>query len=99
MTAERRRKPLLGHGDVVPVAFAAEGAGRVLIATDGLFGYAKRERIVDALQRGSLDEIPEHLVELARLPNGTLQDDLGLVVCGMSRGRSIAASPRPAPAV
>lgn len=84
LTAERRRKPLLGHGDVVPVAFAAEGAGRVLIATDGLFGYAKRERIVDALQRGSLDEIPEHLVELARLPNGTLQDDLGLVVCGMS---------------
>lgn len=80
LTSGRRRKPLLGSGAVEPVSFSAEGVGRVLIATDGLFGYAKHARIVETLQAGSLESLPERLVELVRLPNGDLQDDVGLVV-------------------
>lgn len=85
LTKERRRKPLLGSGRVEPVAFAMEGAGRLLVATDGLFGgYAPRERILAVLRAGPLDTMPDRLVELVRLPSGELQDDVGLAACDVA---------------
>lgn len=84
LTAERRRKPLLGCGNVVPIPFSAEGAGRVLVATDGLFKYASHERLVEMLHAGSLQDVPDRLIELVRLRSGDLQDDVGLVLCDLA---------------
>lgn len=85
LTTERRRKPLLGSGRAEPVAFATDGAGRLLVATDGLFGgYAPRDRLLAVLRAGPLDTLPDRLVELVRLPSGELQDDVGLVICDIA---------------
>lgn len=80
LTSERRRKPLLGSGNVKPVSFSSDVGGRLLIATDGLFGYAKHDRVIEALRADTIEDVPERLIALVRLPNGKLHDDVGIVV-------------------
>ncbi len=81
LTAEQRRKPLLGTGEAVPVGFEHVGtAGTLLLASDGLLKYAGRDRLVVALRTIELADLPSVLVAAARLPGGALQDDVAVIV-------------------
>jgi len=82
LTEEQVRKPLVGSGSAVPVAFKADlGKGTLLLASDGLLKYAPRARIA-ALARGpDLDAVAHHIAELPRLRSGALPDDVGVVLC------------------
>jgi PPM family protein phosphatase len=81
LTEHQVRKPFLGDGGLL-VAFEAgplDGA-TLLVASDGLWRYAKRDAIA-ALARGNdLATTATSLVELVRMPNGTLQDDVAVVI-------------------
>lgn len=81
LTANQRRKPLLGVAEALPVVFEAErGGGRLLLGTDGLFKYTAAERIVELAARGSAAEAADALVNCVRLPSGGLQDDVAAVL-------------------
>jgi len=54
---------------------------RLLIATDGLFRFAAPDKIVQQVRSTALPRLPSLLTDLARLPNGELQDDVAIVVC------------------
>lgn len=80
LTANQRRKPLLGSGRSMPVPFVATfSPGSVLVlGSDGLFDYAEHR----AIARLALGDAPASaFVDLARLPTGSLQDDVAVVVC------------------
>jgi hypothetical protein len=51
------------------------------VATDGLFAYAGQGTIVDHLRATPFDECAETVARLARLPSGTLMDDLMVLLC------------------
>jgi PPM family protein phosphatase len=77
-TQDRKR---LGSGRARPVAFHRRALDGVLVvATDGLFKHAARERITAACRHGDAPEIAQRLVELPRLPPGSYPDDVALVV-------------------
>ena len=81
LTEHQRRKPLLGSGQARPVAFEAElSAARLLVATDGLFKYARHAELLAAARDHSLETAADGLVRAARLPNGGLQDDVALAL-------------------
>jgi serine/threonine protein phosphatase PrpC len=81
LTAAQRRKPLVGSGVAVPISFGPHPIeGRLLLASDGLFKYVARERIVAAALTTDLDEAADALVAAPRLPNGKLQDDVAVVI-------------------
>jgi hypothetical protein len=82
LTDRQRRKPLLGSGEAVPVGFSAAARGRLLVATDGLAKYAPMGRIAAAAVSAPLERVGAELVDLVRLPRGTLQDDVAVVVVG-----------------
>jgi len=88
LTAHQARRPLLGDGAAIPIAFDAPlGAATLLVATDGLFTYAPRAAIVAAVARApTLAAASSALVASARLPSGGLQDDLALALCRVPRG-------------
>jgi serine/threonine protein phosphatase PrpC len=81
LTEAQRRKPLLGSGAAKPVAFRARLEGTLLVATDGLWKYASYTLLLEALRHPRVEDIPEQLVSLVRLPAGGLQDDVAIVVC------------------
>jgi len=86
LTADQRRKPLLGSGAAVPISFGPYPAeGRLLLASDGLFKYAARERIAFAAQVANIEEAADALVALPRLPSGALQDDVAVVLADLTR--------------
>lgn len=81
LTARQRRRPLLGSGGAVPVPFRERSrVGLVLVATDGLFKYAKGKAIRETLREDDLAGSAGRLVELVRLPSGTLCDDVSVVL-------------------
>jgi serine/threonine protein phosphatase PrpC len=81
LTGAQPRKPLLGSGEAVPVEFGAELRGRTLIlATDGLHKYWRRGDAHRALTAGDAAVSLRLLVESVRLPGGSLQDDVGIVL-------------------
>ena len=83
LTADQVRKPLLGSGEAVPVAFeSALRDATLLLATDGLLKYARRDRIA-ALARAYMDlqVAARGLAELPRLRSGALPDDVGVILC------------------
>ena len=85
LTSGQRRKPLIGNGRAEPVSFRhVRKRGVLVVGTDGLFKYANAASI----RRTALELTPElacqKLVDLARLPNGSLQDDVGVVVFDLS---------------
>lgn len=81
LTQGQHRKPLMGSGDAVPVPFTAELRGGVLLAaSDGLFRFTTREKIVEMLKAVSFAELPRALVNLVRLRSGKLQDDVAVFV-------------------
>jgi hypothetical protein len=59
LTAGQPRKPLLGSGQASPVAFGPLALrGRLLVATDGLFKYAPRQRLAALAAAGALETRP-----------------------------------------
>ncbi|MCA9249992.1 MAG: protein phosphatase 2C domain-containing protein [Phycisphaerales bacterium] len=81
LTFQQSRKPLLGSGDAVlrPIRFDLK-AGRLVLATDGLWKYALRNDILTVLDSGDWESLPGQLVDSVRLPSGNLQDDVGIII-------------------
>ncbi|MBL8623485.1 MAG: hypothetical protein JNK64_19415 [Myxococcales bacterium] len=81
LTADQRRKPLLGAG-ATPVAFTAGPlADRTLVlASDGLWKYARPADVADAARHPDLAAAAAALLALVRLPSGGLPDDVALVL-------------------
>jgi serine/threonine protein phosphatase PrpC len=82
LTDGQIRKPLLGSG-CEPVAFRAGplGTGTLLVASDGLLRYGKRQDIARIVRGADLAAAAKALVDLVRLPTGGLQDDVSIVLC------------------
>ena len=83
LTANQRRRPLLGTGEALPVQFeAAPRGGRLLLGTDGLFKYAHAERICALAMQGSVATAADALANAVRLTSGGLPDDVAVaLVC------------------
>ncbi len=82
LTSKQRRKPLLGSGMAIPVSFDCQRSeGRLLVATDGLLKYARRDNICSVAREGNLEATARNLVDLVRLRSGKLQDDVALILC------------------
>ena len=83
LTAQQRRKPLLGEGRAQPVPFSlrATTTGTLVVASDGLWKYMKQSRIVTAASLRPLHVAAANLVDGVRLPSGALQDDVAIVLC------------------
>jgi serine/threonine protein phosphatase PrpC len=83
LTARQERKPLVGSG-AFPVGFAIEwsASATLLVASDGLLRYARMPDIVRVIvDSSSLADAAQSLVELVRLADGGLQDDVSIVLC------------------
>ena len=88
LTAQQHRKLRLGSGSARPVSFARPGhAGTLLVATDGLFNYARPAKIADVTQHEDLDRAARELIQLIRLPGGGLQDDVAVVLVRPGEGQ------------
>jgi PPM family protein phosphatase len=82
LTEGQRRKPLVGSGCVpFRVAPTDFGDGTLLVASDGLLYYAKRRDIIRIARGPDVAIAAQALIDLVRLPNGELQDDVAVVVC------------------
>jgi serine/threonine protein phosphatase PrpC len=81
LTQHQRRKPLLGSGAAAPAPVdRCALAGRLVVATDGLFNYVARDKLIGLSLLPSVEAAVDALIQEARLPNGTLQDDIALVL-------------------
>ncbi len=81
LTAGQHPKLRLGSGKARPVSFSRPKLqGTLLVATDGLFNYARPQRIAELVLGDDLDLAVKELVQLVRLPAGGLQDDVGAVL-------------------
>ena len=81
LTKNQIRKPLVGSGMCQPVAFKHQPlAGLLIVATDGLFDYAKRDQIIRLVGQSEFYEIPRKFIELVQLPSGEMWDDVGIVI-------------------
>ncbi len=77
LTADQRRRPLLGSGAATPVPFRAESVRCLVLATDGLTAHLPWPRLRRLLEE---DASAHDLAEAARLPGGGLPDDVTVVV-------------------
>jgi len=81
LTARQHRKLRLGSGRARPIPFSRSKLdGTLLAATDGLFNYAPANKIAETARQEDLDAAAKELIRLVRLPNGGLQDDVGLLL-------------------
>ena len=81
LTTNQYRKPLLGGGEAIPVAFASfKVDGYSVVGSDGLFKYTTVEEIKGVLNTAAFDKISESLINLVRLQSGALQDDCSVIV-------------------
>ena len=82
LTANQRRKPLLGSGDAIPIGFTHNSlTGVLVVATDGFCSYAKRAEVVKIVMQNEFVVLPRKLLASVRLRSGALWDDVGIVVC------------------
>jgi len=82
LTATQVRKPLLGSGEALPVAFEAIlRDATLLLASDGLLKYGRRDRIAVLARGADLQVAVRQLAELPRLRSGALPDDVGVILC------------------
>lgn len=82
LTEGQNRKPLIGSRRCAAVAFGpAPMNGTLVIGSDGLFKYCKRERLLSLARSAELQSIPEFLMQATELPSGAIQDDFAVVVC------------------
>lgn len=81
LTEGQLRKPLVGAGCLPWRIPPTQFDGTLLVASDGLIRYATRADIVRVANNVDLHAAARALVELVRLPNRTLQDDVAVAVC------------------
>lgn len=74
------RRPMVGDGAVGVEFGPIELTGTLLLASDGLTNYVSAARIRELLAASSLQGCAAALIESARLKNGSLQDDVAVVV-------------------
>ena len=81
LTAGQHRKPLVGDG-CLPFRVTAPplDGGTLLVASDGLLRYAKQPDIVRIANGPDLRAAARELVDHVRLPSGSLQDDVAIVL-------------------
>ncbi len=81
LTAGQRLKPLLGAG-ATPIAFTAPPLAdrTLLVASDGLWKYARPVDIAAAARLLDLADAAAALLALVRLPSGGLPDDVAIVL-------------------
>jgi serine/threonine protein phosphatase PrpC len=81
LTADQHLKRRLGSGRTVPVGFErAELEGTLIVGTDGVFRYARRDRIASAVtSETTVDSAADALVELVWTPSMDLLDDVAVV--------------------
>lgn len=83
LTLDQPRKPLLGGGFAEPKTFrCAVRDAQLLLATDGVLKYAPGDALRELVRNEAVPVAGccDSLIDAARLPNGTLQDDAGVVV-------------------
>lgn len=81
LTAGQHRKRRLGSGRAMPVNFEGALEGTLVVATDGLLAFARPELLAEVvLANQNLDEAAAALVDRVRLPSGSFQDDVALVL-------------------
>ena len=83
LTVDQPRKPLLGGGLAEPRTFTCDVRdAELLLATDGVFKYAAGETVRTLLRDEAVSAVDccNALIDAARLPNGRLQDDAGVVL-------------------
>jgi len=81
LTQRQHRKPLLGSGAATPAPVErCPLTGRLVVATDGLFNYVARNKLVALSLLSPVEAAVDALIQEARLPNGTLQDDIAVVL-------------------
>jgi serine/threonine protein phosphatase PrpC len=81
LTANQTRKPFLGSGRAIPIAFTRESlGGTLLVATDGLLKYTGLEKIAATILATDFDSAANKLVELVRYQSGALPDDISVLL-------------------
>lgn len=81
LTADQRRKPLLGAGaEIVAFERGPLAGGTLIVASDGLFRHAKPADIARLANEPDLDAAARSMIELVRLPTGEVQDDVSVVL-------------------
>jgi serine/threonine protein phosphatase PrpC len=82
LTAKQIRRRA-GSGAASPIAFEERFVdGRLVVGTDGLFGYADEAGIAHVLRSCDLSECPEKLLSLVRIGGDRYADDVALAVVG-----------------
>lgn len=82
LTALQQRKPPLGSGAALPIPYGPiPFSGTLLIATDGLMKYAKKEKIRQIVLDNDFEQVAKLLTECVRYPSGNLPDDVTVIVC------------------
>ena len=83
LTNAQHRKPLVGSGASAPVAFSTGPlrGGTLLVASDGLLKYAKRDDIARVAVQPGLESAAAALVALVALRSGEVPDDVAVVLC------------------
>ncbi len=81
LTEGQHRKRRLGGGRAAPVLFERPNLDVLVIATDGLFSYARPEVIAQVVAtQEDLDATAQALVEVVRLPSGSFMDDVAVAL-------------------
>jgi serine/threonine protein phosphatase PrpC len=81
----QQRKPLLGTGEAVPMAFSMPWAGGpIIVGSDGFWNYVRQDRLLAELRFIDFPVLAKTLAEMVRLPSGGLADDVA-VVCARRR--------------
>lgn len=82
LTAQQRRKPLLGSGAAMPVAFRHTWtSGKIFVASDGLWKYTAPFKIIDLIRREPVyPSFGEEIFRLVRMPSGGYQDDVSFAL-------------------
>ena len=80
LTANQKRKPLIGTGMAEPMGFVYPPLdGVLLLGTDGFFNYAKPSAILTAIAKSDFQVLPRKCIDIVRLPSGDYWDDVGIV--------------------
>jgi hypothetical protein len=81
LTADQRRTLRLGSGRTVPVSFVRAGVdGTLVVASDGLFNFARPETICSNARGISLSAAACGLVASVRTASGDLMDDVAVAL-------------------
>ena len=82
LTRGQHAKPLLGGGaHPTAVSGGQLGGGTLVVASDGLFRYAKAGDIARLALGADMNAAAAQLIDLVRLPTGSVLDDVAVVLC------------------